>query len=105
MCKGVRKNRKNTYIFGLTKSKGRVDKKIQHIQYEVGDNDFYWLNPEGKKYFYVIPEKLLVENGFICNTKKIVLHCSLTAKDAWYNNYLFEYENIDKDRLCRLLEL
>jgi len=101
----VRKEIKDTYIFGLTKSNGKIDKKIQRIQYKVGDNDFYWLNPEGKKYFYVIPEKILVEKGFICNTNKKVLHCNVTAKDSWYNNYLFEYDNVDKERLLGLLEL
>lgn len=101
----IRKNTNNSYIFGLTKNNGFIDKKRQHIQYEVGDNDFYWLNPEGKKYFYVIPEKALVENGFICNTNKRVLHCNTTIKNAWYNNYLFEYDNVDKKRLLSLLEL
>ena len=71
---GLHKKGKKSYHFCLFKNDGLFEKKRRFTQYKLGDNDIYWLNCEGKKYFYVIPE------------------------------YLFDYENIDKEKLLKLIE-
>jgi len=100
---GLRKDR-NSYNFCLCKNNGRIDNKRAFIQYKSGDNDIYWLNCEGKKYFYVIPEKILIEYNYIGDDKKRVLGCNPLQIGVWYNEYLFDYENVDKESLLKLIE-
>ena len=100
---GLRKGMKS-YNFCLWKNNGKIDNIRSHIQYKSGDNEIYWLNCEGKKYFYVIPEKILIENNYIGNDKKKGFGCNPLKIGAWYNEYLFDYENVDKDRLLKLIE-
>jgi len=100
---GLRKDR-NYFNFCLFKNNGKIDNKKGFTQYKLGDNDIYWLNCEGKKYFYVIPEKILIDYNYIGNDKKRALLCNPLKIGAWYNEYLFDYENIDKERLLKLIE-
>lgn len=95
------KNNPNSFGFSLNKSDGRT----HNCSYKPGDNEFYWLNCKNTSLFYVIPEKILVENGFIgdgyCRQH---LYVSSTNKNtAWCNNYLFDYNNLDKDRFLQLM--
>ena len=101
-------DKENRYIFFLCKNNGSSNK----IQYDIGDNDFYWLNCDNKETFFVIPEKNLIDKGFIGNkieninrqTLKITVKKELHNKSLWLQDYMFDYENIDKDRLLFLLK-
>jgi disulfide oxidoreductase YuzD len=103
-------NKENRYLFHICKSNGVTNKKINHIQYDIGDNDFYWLNCENKITFFVIPEQILIDRGLIGNIKKS-LCLKVTIKDAlhptnvWLQPYMFNYENIDKERLLSIIKL
>jgi hypothetical protein len=102
----------NKCCFQLCKNKGRVNQKQNQVQYDIGDNDFYWLNCDNKETFFVIPEKNLIEKGFIGNktennnkqTLKITIKKELHKKSAWLQPYMFDYENIDKDRLLNIFK-
>jgi len=97
----------NKYTFFICKKNGHSIKTINK-QYDIGDNDFYWLNCENKITFFVIPEKILIDRGLIGNIKKS-LCIKVTVKDtlhptnSWLQNYMFNYENIDKERLLNIL--
>ena len=101
-------DKENRYIFFLCKNNGSSNK----IQYDIGDNDFYWLNCDNKQTFFVIPEKNLIDKGFIGNkiennnkqTLKITVKKELHNKSSWLQHYMFDYENIDKDRLLYLFK-
>jgi hypothetical protein len=113
VCKLCEKQ--NRYIFFLCKNNGLVNGKPNKIQYDIGDNDFYWLNCDDKKTFFVIPEQVLVEKGFVGNKEenknkqflKITIKDELHYKLKWLESYRFNYETINeepnKDRLCNLL--
>ena len=97
-------NNKNSYSFNLNKQSGIIDKKIITCCYDEEDNDFYWLNCKNGL-FYVIPTNILVENGFVgkdATRKKIYLSPTNTNTE-WCNKYLFDYNNVDKERLLELL--
>ena len=101
-------NNENRHIFFLCKSNGFHNQ----IQYDIGDNDYYWLNCDDKKYFFVIPEKILVDKEFIGNKKeksniflKFVVKEKLHKNSSWLQPYMFNYENIDKERLLKVLNL
>ena len=97
-------NNDNSYVFSLSKYDCRVYGKCKNKCYEEGDNDLYWLNCKNGK-FYVIPEEALLVNGHIGkNCKKEKLYVSLTNENTdWCNEYLFDYNNVDKDRLLKIV--
>jgi hypothetical protein len=98
------KNNLNSYMFTLSKNIGRINGKCSHGPYEEGDNDLYWLNCKNGK-FYVIPEHALLINGYIGkDCKKEKLYVSLTNQNTeWCDDYLFDYNNVDKERLMKII--
>lgn len=101
----------NKCIFQLCKNNGRINKERNQIQYDIGDNDFYWLNCDNKKTFFIIPEKILIDKGLVGNSNykksiffKITIKEVLHKMSAWLQPYMFDYENIDKERLLKILE-
>ena len=103
-------DKENRCIFFLCKNNGSSNK----IQYDIGDNDFYWLNCDNKKDFFVIPEKFLIDKGFIGNkieninrqSFKITVKEKLHQKSNWLKPFMFNYETINEDiNKNRLLDL
>lgn len=91
-------------MFSLSKNAGRINGKSKSGCYEEGDNDFYWLNCKNKK-FYVIPEYALIKNGFVgkgCIKEKLYVSPTNTNTD-WCSEYLFDYENVDKEKLLKVI--
>lgn len=94
----------------IHKNNGKINGKQNHKQYDIGDNDFYWLNCDNKKTFFVVPEKILIDKGLIGNVNKS-LFLKITIKEvlhknsSWLQPYMFDYENIDKGRLLSLLTI
>ena len=100
----------NRCVFQLCKNDGCVNNKRVQIQYDIGDNDYYWLNCDDQKFFFVIPEQLLIDRDLIGNKKeknarmfKITIKETLHKGSAWLQPYMFNYENIDKERLLQIL--
>ena len=98
-------NNIDSYCFNLIKYDCRINGKCKYKSYEEGDNDLYWLNCKNDN-FYVIPEKVLLVNGYIGKyCKKEHLYVSPTNDNTeWCNEYLFDYNNVDKERLMKILE-
>jgi len=101
-------NETKMVMFQLCKNNGANKGKKIFCQYDVGDNDFYWLNVDNKKTFFVFPEQLLIDRGIIGNTKttkffKITLKEKIHKISEWILPYMFDYENIDRERLLYLL--
>ena len=54
----------------------------------------------------MIPENILIEKGYIGNLDKKIKSITISKtnkKIFWTNDYLFNYENLDKDKLCKIL--
>jgi hypothetical protein len=99
----------NKCIFFICKKNG-YSNKTNNKQYDIGDNDFYWLNCENKKTFFVIPEKILIEKQLVGNIEnklslKVTIKDTLHPTSAWLQPYMFDYENIDKERLLSILQI
>ena len=96
----------NTYHFTFSKMKGRIEGKKIRQTYEIGDCDFYWLNCKNSSKFYVIPENILIEKEYIGNSDgkiKSITISKTNKKIYWTEDYLFNYENLDKEKLCKIL--
>jgi hypothetical protein len=104
-------------LFQLCKNKGKLNNKQNQTQYDIGDNDFYWLNCDNKQHFFVIPEKTLIDKGYIGNnieinnknikkTIKITVKEELHYKSKWLEPFMFNYETINEiNNEKRLLKL
>jgi len=96
-------NNEQRCSFNLCKNNRKTHK---YMQYDIGDNDFYWLNCDNKKTFFVLPEKVLIDKEIIGNKKetnnsiflKITIKDILHPKNSWLQPYMFDYENIEKDK-------
>jgi hypothetical protein len=98
----IMKNNINSYMFILEKYDCRFEGKCKSRCYELGDNDLYWLNCKNGK-FYVIPEDVLFENGYM-GCGKMRLYLSPTNLNTnWAKEYLFDYNNMDKDKLLEIV--
>ena len=94
------KNNPNSFGFHINKSDG----KKYNCSYKLGDNDLYWLHCKNTTRFYVIPECILIEKRFIGDNCKQHLYISPTnINTKWTSDYLFDYDNLDKDKLLQLL--
>ena len=85
---------------------GRIHGKKIRQTYEIGDNDFYWLNCKNTSNFYVIPESILVEKGYLGNYEKKIKSLTISKTNKitfWTKDYLFNYDNLDKEKLCQIL--
>lgn len=97
-----KKNNLNSFAFSMSKNDG----KKYNCSYKIGDNDFYWLHCKNINKFYVIPESILIEKGYIGENCKQHLYLSLTnINKIWAKEYLFDYDNLDKERLLKLLQI
>jgi len=103
------KNRTSIY-FTLDKHNSN-NGVLQHISYKKGDNDFYWLNVNNNKHFYIIPEHEFLSRNIINidKTSSITLNPnSNTGNNSWTKHYLFDYTNItkiDEEKLKRMFHL
>lgn len=96
-------NNPNSFSFNLIKYECRVEGKCVNQSYQEGDNELYWLNCKNGK-FYVIPEKELIDNGYIGKKHKLYVSPTNTNTE-WCNKYLFDYDNVEKERLLQLINL
>jgi len=99
-----KENNPNMFSFNLMKYDCRVNGQCQQKCYEEGDNDLYWLHCKNNK-FYVIPESVLIEQGVVGKKcKKYKLYVSPTNQNtSWCNPYQFDYNNVDKERLLKII--
>ena len=101
-------NETKMVMFQLSKNNGANKGKKKICQYDVGDNDFYWLNVDNKKTFFVFPEQLLIDRGIVGSSKKntffkVTLKEKIHKISEWVIPYMFDYENVDRERLLDLL--
>lgn len=104
----IKNIKREAFIFNLHKMCGIKNKngKRTRQNYKLGDCDIYWLHCKDTTKFYVIPEIVLSEKGYVGNfdNKPKTLTISKTHKlTFWTNDYLFDYDNLDKDKLCKIL--
>lgn len=62
-------------------------------------NDFYWFNIEKTDIFYILPEKILldqnkIEDQIILKTKPR-FNIYINKNNMWYSKFKYDYNNID----------
>lgn len=100
------KQKKHAYVFKLMKNNGTKDKVRKYINYHIDDNDMYWLNLRNTYLFYIIPNNILFEKGYLQNdglsiNRKGYLYIKPDSEE-WYNEYKFNYKELDTKKLIKL---
>lgn len=97
-----------SYKVGLFKNGGKENKIRNFTGYAKGDNDFYWINTPDFKYFFVIPEQILIDRDIIARTNgkkgSISIPQNLT-ESHWLLEHRFNYDEPDKTKLLKLFNL
>lgn len=85
-------------VTALKKSGGK-DKsgKKTKASYSEGDNDVYWINSADKNIFYVVPESVLIEKGFIATDKQKGKKTFGIRFHKWLSDYKFKYKTINEE--------
>jgi hypothetical protein len=104
----LRNNKTETYSFNLHKMCGIKNKNGKRTKqnYKLGDCDIYWFHCKNTTKFYVIPENILAEKDYVgnsdCKPKNLTIS-KFNKNTFWTKDYLFDYDNLDKDKLCKIL--
>lgn len=104
----LQKYKIETYMFNLHKTCGIKNNngKRSRQNYKLGDCDIYWFHCKDTTKFYVIPENILSEKGYIGNSNgklKSLIISKTNKKTFWTEDYFFDYDNLDKEKLCKIL--
>jgi hypothetical protein len=94
------KNKRDRYNAQIKRSFANKDKK-----YKKSDNDYYWIWLKDTTLFFVFPEDVMIEQGFIEDQNNQVngnMYINLNNLD-WKSEYMFDLDNLDKDKLLKLL--
>jgi len=92
----------------LSANNGKYEGKRQFRMYQLGENDYYWLHSSIDDRFWIIPEQVIYEKGYISNKNEIKTKRTLWFKSdknvtqTWLNDYEFTYSNIDRERVMKI---
>ncbi len=106
---GYKPKNKTAICFGLYKNAGvnKNNHTRQFQAYNLGDNDYYWLNHYDSDVFYVIPEHVLEFTGHVKEQKtigQVRLSLPPNSSNHWTELYMFSYSEVDIQKLKQLIE-
>jgi hypothetical protein len=96
--------------FTLHKNKSKANDGKRFQSYSIGDNDFYWLNFPDKRHFFIFPEVELIKHRIVCNesnlgSKSFSVNLNNMNTCKFDMTYLFDVENLDKDKIKKLFNI
>jgi len=100
--------RKKSFQCAFSANNGKFEGKRQFRVYQLGENDYYWLHSSIDDRFWIIPEQVIYEKGFISNKNEIkpkktfIFKTKNNEHNNWMNMYEFTYSNIDRERVLKI---
>ena len=99
------KNKKDKYIVWFSSNNGTENKKRKYRTYCLGENDYYWLHSSIDDRFWIIPEKILYEKGFIANNNEIKNRkCLNLFTNKWLIDYEYNYKYYKYKDIIKLFQ-
>jgi hypothetical protein len=86
----------------------KLNGKRQFRCYQLGENDYYWIHSSIDDRFWIIPEQVLFEKGYISNNNEIkprrmlMFKLKMNESHKWLMEYEFDYTNVNKDKIVKL---
>jgi hypothetical protein len=102
--------KKNRLTIWMASNNGKKENGNRNFRtYRLGENQYYWFHSNIDNKFWIIPENILFEKGYISkadetkNKKCLIISISPTS-NSWINDYKYDYDNINKDRILELFK-
>ena len=92
----------------LSANNGKLDGKRTFRSYQLGENDYYWIHSSIDERFWIIPEQVLYDKGFISNKNEIKPKKTFMFKalqnehNSWLNEYEFNYQTVNKEGIMKI---
>lgn len=89
---------------------GKKDGKICKRSYRLGENEYYWLHSSMDNRFWIIPEQILYDNGYLSKCDETLPKKGLCFKyennttKQWLDAYEYNYDTINKEEILKLFE-
>ncbi len=97
-------NDRNAYNVSLYR---RINKNTFKA-YKKGMNNFYWFHINETDIFYIIPEKILIENNKIEDDiiikNKPIFNIYINKNNMWYSKYKYTYTDLDINLIYNLFK-
>jgi hypothetical protein len=108
------KIQKSSIMVYLSSNNGKSEEgKKRYRTYRYGENDYYWFHSSIDNRFWIVPEKVLYDKGYISDrdktstSKLFSIHIN---KDndygvrEWIKEYEYNYDNPNKDKIIDLFK-
>jgi hypothetical protein len=89
----------------LAANNGRKDDGSRNFRtYRLGENDFYWCHSPIDDRFWIIPESILFQRGYISDSDVTLNRKAayITKLTKWIKPYEFNYKNVNKERIISI---
>lgn len=101
---------KKALYCGFSVNNGRKDGKRSNRCYRLGENEYYWLHSSIDSRFWIIPEQILYDKGYLSKYDDTMPKRTLWFKSEnnknkmWLDAYQYKYDTINKDELLKVFE-
>jgi hypothetical protein len=101
---------KKTLQCGLISSNGTKNGKRCQRCYRLGENEYYWLHSSIDNRFWIIPEQILYNKGYLSKKDETMPKRTLWFKSEnnknkmWLDAYQYTYDTINKEELLKIFE-
>lgn len=96
---GYPKKNKNIATVWLASNNGKTINGIRKFRtYCLGENDYYWFNSQKDDKFWIVPEHVLYDKGYIADVNEIKNKKCLyinSKNNTWIKEYEYDYKNIN----------
>lgn len=96
---GYPKENKNIAVVWLASNNSRKKNGDRSFRtYCLGENDYYWFHSQRDDKFWIIPEHILYDKGYIADTNEIKNRTCLYINpktNTWIKEYEYDYNNIN----------
>jgi hypothetical protein len=110
---GYDKQRTSLVVY-LASNNGKRENGVRKFRtYKLGENDYYWLHSSIDNRFWIIPERVLYDKGYISNKDEIISNKSFRIRvnkennygvREWLKEYEYNYDNPDREQIIELFE-
>jgi hypothetical protein len=89
---------------------GKKDGKICNRCYRLGENEYYWLHSSIDNRFWIIPEHILYDKGYLSKQDETLLTKTLCFKSEnnitkeWLDVYEYNYDTLNNDIILKIFE-
>jgi len=91
---------KKSLTASLAANNGASNSKRNYRTYMIGENEYYWFHSSIDERFWIIPETVLYEKGYISIEKSKLKRIYLSS--SIWDNYKYDYQNINREQLTTL---